>query len=226
MPNTKRSGTVFSSQTGFNAGYSAYGCHRYAGTFQPRYLTDSKYRFAEVIDAEHLGDLGRERVAMETLRDLAQVLQPFATTVTALVSLKDKASGEGASSEFTVELNDVIIDMQAKVMDAQNVALQVQAQSMGFMARISEVEAEVTNPTWKARYHLHRLHPQGDAIYKLRDEHEAEEAMHEICTVCCDVQRAKAILTHWGSGQLACPSCHTVYVVDPGSDRPSPVLSF
>ena len=143
----------------------------------------------------------KKEVSMELLADIGQAFQPLTTTLSTLVSLKNKAAERGAS-EFAVELNDAIIEMQAKVIEAQNVALQVQTQSLRFVARISELEAEVSNPTWKDRYYLYRVDPRGDAVYRLRAEHEPEEVMHEICTACCDIRRAKAILIHWTGGTI------------------------
>ena len=64
---------------------------------------------------------------MEMLGDLPQSLQAIVSIVEKFSALVGRAKQDGASEEFTRDLNGAIIEMQGTIIAAQAVALEAQA---------------------------------------------------------------------------------------------------
>ena len=151
---------------------------------------------------------------MELLSDLTQSFQALSNIVQALRSLKDKAKPQAVSNEFTIELNQAIIEMQSIVMDAQQEALAAQTREKHLVSRITELEQKVMrSEDWdkgKTRYVLANVAGarRGTSIaYKLCDElKEDGEPTHYICQNCYD-NCVRSILQPVTGFGLQCLEC-------------------
>lgn len=121
----------------------------------------------------------------------------------AMVSRRDVAAFEGKMIEF-----------QAKILDTQADLLAAQEERSSFLARISDLEKEVTDlKAWEAekqRYELKNFE-WGVFAYRLKPEAQGSEPVHLLCTNCFQHGR-KSILQ--GTAEMnmarrihACPVC-------------------
>jgi hypothetical protein len=120
---------------------------------------------------------------------------------------------DAAVTAKAIELNNVIIDVQGKLLETQT-------QYSSVIGRVSELEAEIVCfKDWeneKQRYHLQQLVP-GTLVYRLKPGMENGEPPHELCPHCYQ-QRVKSILQYSGRAKshhsLACPHCHASFLLD------------
>ena len=149
---------------------------------------------------------------MEMLGDLIQSIQAIGGIAQNLKALGGRAKQNGASEEFTRDLNGAIIEMQETIMAAQAVALEAQAAQGRLGSRIAQLEEEaVRSKDWaeeKARYVLASTSNQGATFaYKLRDEaRRDDEPTHFICPNCYE-DGVKCILQILDVFGLQCPRC-------------------
>ena len=140
---------------------------------------------------------------MEQLDTVAAGLSAIGQVLVTFRSLKDKAPNAGANEEFTVQLNDAIIEMQQAVITAQQMALSAQSREAGLQARIDGLEQAIARAgeweTTKARYQLKDVSERGGMVYALREELVGEdEPNHYICPKCYQDQ-IKSILQYTGN---------------------------
>ena len=77
---------------------------------------------------------------MEDLDQINTGLSTIRQIVPLFRSLLQKAPTEGASEEFTRQLNDAVINMQQAVIDAQEMVLAGQATEAKLRSRVQELE--------------------------------------------------------------------------------------
>ena len=121
-------------------------------------------------------------------------------------SLLEKAPEQGASEEFTRQLNDATIQMQQAIIDAQDVALASQEAEAKLRSRLQELERQTARserwPQEISRYKLVDLGGYRGMVYALRDEYVSEdEHMHYLCTKCAE-EGFRSILQYTGTGSL------------------------
>ena len=129
-------------------------------------------------------------------------------------SLLDKAPQQGASEDFTRQLNEAVITMQQAVIDAQEIVLESQARETKLRARLKELEQRTLQlDKWTeeiSHYKLVNLPRNGGTAYVLRDEHISEEKpKHLLCTNCAE-DGQKSILQYTGMTikPYDCPRCN------------------
>lgn len=128
-------------------------------------------------------------------------------------SLLERAPQQGASEEFTRQLNDAIIQMQQAVIDAQEMALASQAAEAKLRSRLQDLEQRTARiEGWSkdiSRYRLVDLGGNRGMAYALREEFLSEDKpMHYLCTNCTE-DGIKSILQYTGMGikPYDCPRC-------------------
>ena len=128
-------------------------------------------------------------------------------------SLLERAPQQGASEEFTRQLNDAVIQMQQAVIDAQEMVLAGQVAEAKLRSRLEDVEQQIARAeTWSqelSRYKLVDLGKNRGMAYALREEFPGEdEPMHYLCTNCSE-DGIKSILQYTGMGikPYDCPRC-------------------
>ena len=128
-------------------------------------------------------------------------------------SLLERAPQQGASEEFTRQLNDAVIEMQQAVIDAQELALTSQAAESKLRSRLQDLEQQIARTEMWAkdlsRYKLVDLGGNKGMAYALRKEFISEnEAMHYLCTNCSE-DRIKSMLQYTGMNikPYDCPRC-------------------
>ena len=95
---------------------------------------------------------------MEMLGDLPQSLQAITSIVEKFSALVGRAKQDGASEEFTRDLNGAIIEMQGTIIAAQAVALEAQAEQGRLASRIAQLEeATVRSRVWEEEKALYVL---------------------------------------------------------------------
>ncbi len=150
---------------------------------------------------------------MEMLGDLPQSLQAITSIVEKFSALVGRAKQDGASEEFTRDLNGAIIEMQGTIIAAQAVALEAQAEQGRLASRIAQLEeATVRSRVWeeeKALYVLASTFDWGTPIaYQLRDEARRDgEPEHFICPNCYE-DGMKSILQFRSGFGLRCLKCY------------------
>ena len=89
-------------------------------------------------------------------------------------SLLEKAPQEGASKEFTRQLNEAVINMQQAVIDAQEMVLAGQATEAKLRSRLQDLEQQTARAErWAeeiSRYKLVKLPRNGGMAYALCEE--------------------------------------------------------
>ena len=150
---------------------------------------------------------------MEMLGDLTQSFQAIVSIAQKLKALGGRAKQDGASEEFTRELNGTVIEMQDTVMAAQAVALDAQAERGRLASRVAHLEEEaVRSKDWveeKARYALAYTGADLNSTlaYKLRDEARRDgEPEHFICAKCYE-DGIKSIMQPTWIPSFQCPRC-------------------
>ncbi len=128
-------------------------------------------------------------------------------------SLLEKAPQQGASEEFTRQLNDAIIQMQQAVIDAQEMVLAGQAEEAKLRSRLQNLEQQAErSEKWSSemmRYKLVNLGEYRGMAYTLREEFKREdEPIYYLCTNCTE-DGIKSILQFTGVylKQYECPRC-------------------
>ena len=150
---------------------------------------------------------------MEDLDQINTGLSTIRQIVPLFRSLLEKAPTEGASEEFTRQLNDAVINMQQAVIDAQEMVLAGQATEAKLRFRVQELERQVKGAEkWvkeASRYKLVDLRGNKGMAYALREELSTEdEPMHYLCTSCFE-DGSKSILQCTGMSikPYDCPRC-------------------
>lgn len=77
---------------------------------------------------------------MEEFDDINTGLSTIRRIVPLFRSLLEKAPQEGASKEFTRQLNEAVINMQQAVIDAQEMVLAGQATEARLRSRLQDLE--------------------------------------------------------------------------------------
>ena len=128
-------------------------------------------------------------------------------------SLLEKAPQEGASKEFTRQLNEAVINMQQAVIDAQEMVLAGQATEAKLRSRLQDLEQQTERAErWAeeiSRYKLVKLPRNGGMAYALCEEFLSEDQpMHYLCTNCSE-DSIKSILQYTGMSikPYDCPRC-------------------
>ena len=128
-------------------------------------------------------------------------------------SLLEKAPQEGASEDFTRQLNEAVINMQQAVIDAQEMVLASQATETRLRSRLQELEQHNAGAEkWAqeiSRYELVNLGQNRVMAYALRKEFMSEDqAEHYLCTNCSE-DGIKSILQFTGMRMKPydCPRC-------------------
>ena len=102
-----------------------------------------------------------------------------------------------------------VFDLTSSLMELQQQLMQAQLEQMELVKRIGELEQCLNTANTKqqkfARYRLHQF-PEGASAFVLRDEYQAEEPKHYICSVCLESEQ-KVILQPRAMG-LSCPKCN------------------
>ena len=150
---------------------------------------------------------------MEEFETLTQSLSAIRQVVPLFLSLSKKAPNEGASQEFTLQLNDAVIDMQAAIINSQELVLAAQVREEALNARVKELEeSNARREQWvteKSRYRLEKRAEQIGFVYSLRDEFVNDESpQHDICANCYEEGR-KSILQPDSKFNFSyrCPRC-------------------
>ena len=145
------------------------------------------------------------------LVEFTQSFQAVIGGLKVLTSLTDKAKQNGATDEFTRELNTAIIDMQTAVMDAQSMTLEAQGEQSQLLARIAELEKDLEqSDKWsKERLRYELTHLGNRVVYGLRNDARQEgEPYHCLCTICYE-NGLKSILQPFGV-KWKCLRCGTI----------------
>ena len=128
-------------------------------------------------------------------------------------SLLEKAPQEGASKEFTRQLNEAVINMQQAVIDAQEMVLAGQVTETRLRSRLQELEQQNAGAEkWAeeiSRYKLVNLGRNRGMAYALREEFLSEDQPeHYLCTNCSE-DGVKSILQYMGMNMKPydCPRC-------------------
>lgn len=120
------------------------------------------------------------------------------------------------------EIVMAVSTVNAKLMEAMTVALTSQEHHSALLKRISELEREIgelrTKQSEGEKYALHKF-PTSAFAYRLKDEYEATQPAHYLCTKCHD-SGTHSKLQPWGSRRLKCTTCQTVIQTE--ADPPSP----
>ena len=121
------------------------------------------------------------------LVEFTQSFQAVIGGLKVLTSLTDKAKQNGATDEFTRELNTAIINMQSAVMDAQAMTLEAQSEQSRLISELTELREQAKRINdWvneRARYEL--IPRNSNQVYKLREDSRKEgEHMHYLCPIC------------------------------------------
>ena len=136
---------------------------------------------------------------MDNLGDLSQSVHAVTCAVQTIFTLGHKAKGQGASDEFTSELNSAIVEMQNTVMDAQRVAIEAQAREGHLNSRIVQLELELARINdWtdeKTRYRLVEFRSRFTA-YTLREDLVQEGEPTQYLCVNCYENRIKTVLRY------------------------------
>ena len=150
---------------------------------------------------------------MEGFDDINPGLSAIRQIVPLLRSLLEKAPQEGASEEFTRQLNEAVIRMQQAVIDAQEMVLAGQATEARLRSRMRDLEQQTAREEkWSkeiSRYRLVNLGGNRGMGFALRDELVGEEQpMHYLCTTCAE-DGIKSILRYTGLSikPYDCPRC-------------------
>ena len=128
---------------------------------------------------------------MEELGDISAGLTTFKQVIPLFRTLIKKAPQQGASEEFTRQLNDAVIEMQQAVIDAQVMVLASHAEEAKLRSRLQELERQTTSAEiWSkeiSRYKLTDLGVIKGIVYALREEYLIEnELMHYLCVNCAE----------------------------------------
>lgn len=128
-------------------------------------------------------------------------------------SLIERAPQQGASEEFTRQLNEAVIEMQQAVIDAQEMVLAGQSAEAKLRSRLQDLERRSERAEeWSkeiARYRLVDLGESMGMAYALRKEFIAEDLpLHYLCTNCSE-DGIKSILQSTGMDlrPFVCPRC-------------------
>lgn len=150
---------------------------------------------------------------MEELDAVNTGLSTIRNIIPIFRSLLEKAPQEGASEEFTRQLNSAIIQMQQAVIDAQDMVLASQATEANLRTRIQDLEKRTARTEeWSktiSRYQLADLGGNKGMAFALREEFvDVEEPMHYLCTNCSE-DGIKSILQSTGMHikPYVCPRC-------------------
>ena len=128
-------------------------------------------------------------------------------------SLLEKAPQEGASEEFTRQLNEAIINMQQAVIDAQEMVLVGQATETRLRSRLRELEQQNARAEkWAeemSRYKLVNLGRNRGMAYALRQEFMSEDQPEYYLCANCSEDGIKSILQYTGMSikPYDCPRC-------------------
>ena len=150
---------------------------------------------------------------MEELGDINTGLSTIRQIIPLFRSLLERAPQEGASEEFTRQLNEAVINMQQAVIDAQEMVLTGQATEAKLRSRLQGLEQQAERAEmWSkeiSRYKLVDLGGNKGMAYALREEFSADdEPMHYLCTNCSE-DGIKSILQSTGMSikPYDCPRC-------------------
>ena len=150
---------------------------------------------------------------MEELDTVNSGLSTIRHIIPIFRSLLEKAPQEGASEEFTRQLNNAIIQMQQAVIDAQDMVLASQATETRLRSHIQDLEKHAARtqewPKVISRYQLVDLRGNNGMTFALREEFiGVEEPMHYLCTNCSE-DGIKSILQPTGMSikPFTCPRC-------------------
>ena len=128
-------------------------------------------------------------------------------------SLLERAPQQGASEEFTRQLNHAVIQMQQAVIDAQEMVLAGQVAEAKLRSRLQDLEQQTARAEiWSkeiSRYRLVDLGGNEGIAYALREEYLVEdEPIYYLCTNCSE-DGIKSILQSTGMSikPYNCPRC-------------------
>ena len=150
---------------------------------------------------------------MEEFDALKTGLTTIRQIVPMLRSLLEKAPQEGASKEFTRQLNEAVINMQQAVIDAQEMVLAGQATEAKLRSRLQDLEQQTARakngPEEISHYRLVTLPRNGGMAFALREELSNED---NPCITCVRIVRKtalKAFLQYTGMSikPYDCPRC-------------------
>lgn len=148
----------------------------------------------------------------------------FAEITAAVQSLRTLGELAKAASSLAnqQEIVMAVSDVNIKLMEAITVALASQERHSALLARISELEQEISELRIKQsaaeKYSLHKF-LTGAFAYRLKDEYEVMQPRHYLCAKCHD-SGTHSKLQPWGSRRLKCTTCQTVIQTE--ADPPSP----
>lgn len=118
-----------------------------------------------------------------------------------------------------VALNAAIIDLQEKILDAQDAAFAARENETALVKRIDDLEQAVARTkAWDGQKEQYSLVNVGSSCfaYLKKPEMRGGETAHYLCTTCFDAGK-KAILHHMEvrtmGDQLACPTCNVKMMV-------------
>ena len=150
---------------------------------------------------------------MEELGDISAGLTTIKQVIPLFRTLIKKAPQQGASEEFTRQLNDAVIEMQQAVIDAQVMVLASHAEEAKLRSRLQDLEQQAARAKIRlnemSRYRLVDLGGAKGMAYALRVEFVGDdEPMHYLCTNCME-DDIKSILQQTGISikPYDCPRC-------------------
>ena len=150
---------------------------------------------------------------MEESETISSGLSAIRQVIPLFRSLLERAPQQGASKEFTRQLNDAVITMQQAVIDAQEIVLASQAREAELRTRVEELEQQTSRAgKWSeeiSRYRLVKLRGNGGMAYVLREQFISDdEPEHYLCTNCSE-KAVKSILQDTGMAlkPYECPRC-------------------
>ncbi|WP_336979372.1 hypothetical protein [Altererythrobacter fulvus] len=125
------------------------------------------------------------------------MLAEIATGLSSLKAAKDIVQGLNAANT-QARVNDVKIELQGLILDAQQGLFAAQEMQSAAAQRIANLEQEIVNlKDWEAEKQRYELADtgQGTPAYKLKEGMEASQPPHWICPHCYE-QGKKSILAH------------------------------
>jgi hypothetical protein len=133
--------------------------------------------------------------------------------------VKTIAGSPDANRDETAQrLTQVIIDVQAKTMDAQNQLAEAKEKIRSLQQRIKDMDTWATE---KQRYELWEAGSGRALVYRLKESERAGQPEHFICPKCYEDGQARILQRHKAPGLewLTCLTCDArlyVHGVSPG----------
>lgn len=127
------------------------------------------------------------------------------------------------SLQVTTETQATVFEVQKRLLDMQSLAMQARDEQSALQQRVHELEAALAKrDDWereKKRYKLRQV-SRGVYVYVVaKSELQPGEPPHSICPSCFEHgQKSVLQIARLAYRPFQCPSCKTVYEMDPVTD--------